>query len=181
MRQCSKGKSIMLTQHGAAAVEFALLLPFLAVLVFGIIEFGLLLYNQQVITNASREGARAAIVGHCPGVAGMDESKIRKTDAQISQIVTDYCIDPDDATKKRLITFNATNVPPSTTVDPSPTDCTPGHEVLGVWAGGSGLTVGDDVTVTTTYNYAFLVPSLLGFGPTKLLSAKTVMKMESAP
>jgi Flp pilus assembly protein TadG len=159
-------------QHGAAAVELALLLPFLAILVFGIVEFGLLLYNQQVITNASREGARAAIVGHCAD---------RKTDAQISQIVTDYCIDPDDTTQKRLITFNTTNIPPSTTVAPSPSDCTPGHEVLGVWTGGAGLTVGDDVTVTTTYNYTFLVPSLLGFGPTKLLSAKTVMKMESAP
>ena len=165
-------------ENGAAAVELAILLPFLAVLVFGIIEFGLLLYNQQVITNASREGARAAIVGHCPGAEGM----IRKTDAQISQIVTDYCIDPDDTTKKRLITF----APPNpndiqATVTPSPTDCTPGSEILGVWTGGSGLTTGEDVTVTTTYNYTFLVPSLLGFGPTKLLSARTVMKMESKP
>jgi len=164
-------------EKGAAAVEFAILLPFLAVLVFGIIEFGLLLYNQQVITNASREGARAAIVGHCPGAEGI----IRKNDAQISQIVTDYCIDPDDTTQTRLITFNTTNNPPSTTVIPSPSDCTPGHEILGVWTGGSGLTIGDDVTVTVTYNYTFLIPSFLGFGPTKLLSAKTVMKMESAP
>ncbi|MBS1113452.1 MAG: tadE-like family protein [Nitrospirae bacterium] len=173
----SGGKVILQRQNGAAAVELAILLPFLAVLVFGIIEVGLLLYNQQVITNASREGARAAIVGHCPGAVGI----IRKTDAEIAQIVTDYCIDPDDTTKKRLITFNATNNPPSTTVAPSPSDCTPGHEVLGVWTGGSGLTVGDDVTVTTTYNYKFLAPSLLGFGPTKLLRARTVMKMESAP
>ena len=100
----------------------------------------------------------------------------RKTDAEISQIVTDYCIyqQTDGTTKKRLITFNTTNNAPSTTVTPSPSACTPGP-------GGSGLTVGDDVTVTTTYNYTFLVPSLLGFGPTKLLSARTVMKMESAP
>jgi len=159
----SGGKVILQRQNGAAAVELAILLPFLAVLVFGIIEVGLLLYNQQVITNASREGARAAIVGHCPGAVGI----IRKTDAEIAQIVTDYCIDPDDTTKKRLITFNATNNPPSTTVAPSPSAC--------------GLTIGDDVTVTTTYNYTFLAPSLLGFSPTKLLRARTVMKMESAP
>ena len=168
----SGGKVILQRQNGAAAVELAILLPFLAVLVFGIIEVGLLLYNQQVITNASREGARAAIVGHCPGAVGI----IRKTDAEISQIVTDYCIyqQTDGTTRKRLITFNTTNNAPSTTVTPSPSACTPGP-------GGSGLTVGDDVTVTTTYNYTFLVPSLLGFGPTKLLSARTVMKMESAP
>jgi Flp pilus assembly protein TadG len=48
-------------QKGAAAVEFAIILPLLLTLVFGIIDIGLLLYNKQVITNASREGARAGI------------------------------------------------------------------------------------------------------------------------
>jgi hypothetical protein len=48
--------------RGASAVEFALVLPLLIVILFGIIEFGLLMYNQAVITNASREGARAGIV-----------------------------------------------------------------------------------------------------------------------
>ena len=47
---------------GAAMVEFAIVLPLLLTLIFGIIEFGLLLYNKAVITNASREGARAGIV-----------------------------------------------------------------------------------------------------------------------
>jgi len=48
-------------QKGAAALEFAIILPLLVTLVFGIIDFGLILYNKQVITNASREGARAGI------------------------------------------------------------------------------------------------------------------------
>jgi hypothetical protein len=48
--------------RGASAVEFALILPLLIVLLFGIVEFGLLMYNKAVITNASREGARAGIV-----------------------------------------------------------------------------------------------------------------------
>ena len=48
-------------QKGAAAVEFAIILPLLVILVFGIIDVGLLLYNKQVITNASREGARSGI------------------------------------------------------------------------------------------------------------------------
>ena len=50
------------SQRGASAVEFALILPLLIVLTFGIIEFGLLMYNQQVLTNAAREGARYGIV-----------------------------------------------------------------------------------------------------------------------
>jgi Flp pilus assembly protein TadG len=49
-------------EKGAAMVEFAIVLPLLLTLIFGIIEFGLLLYNKAVITNASREGARAGIV-----------------------------------------------------------------------------------------------------------------------
>jgi len=48
--------------QGAAAVEFALVLPLLMFVVFGIIEFGFLLYDKAVITNASREAARRACV-----------------------------------------------------------------------------------------------------------------------
>lgn len=50
------------SESGVSAVEFALVSPLLFVLTLGIIEFGLLLFDKAVITNASREGARAAIV-----------------------------------------------------------------------------------------------------------------------
>lgn len=49
-------------QSGAQAVEFALVLPFLMLIIFAVIDFGLLVYNQAIITNASREGARQAVV-----------------------------------------------------------------------------------------------------------------------
>ena len=85
-------------QLGAAAVEFALLLPVLALILFGIIEFGLLLYDQQVITNASREGARAGIV----------EAATRARIADITAVVTDY-------TGSYLMTFAPGTVNPSVT------------------------------------------------------------------
>lgn len=44
--------------RGAAAVEFALLLPVLLLLLFGIIDFGRALNAQITITQAAREGAR---------------------------------------------------------------------------------------------------------------------------
>jgi hypothetical protein len=47
---------------GAAAVEFALVMPLLIVLVFGIIDFGRVWQRQQVITDTAREGARRAVV-----------------------------------------------------------------------------------------------------------------------
>jgi Flp pilus assembly pilin Flp len=47
---------------GAAAVEFALVFPLLLVMLIGIFEFGRAWNVHQVITDASREGARRAVV-----------------------------------------------------------------------------------------------------------------------
>ena len=46
------------SQRGASAVEFALVLPLLLFIVFGIIDFGWLFYVDIQVTNAAREGAR---------------------------------------------------------------------------------------------------------------------------
>ena len=53
-------------ERGSAAVEFAMVLPFLLVLLSGIIEFGRVLYYQQVLTNAARESSRASATGFEP-------------------------------------------------------------------------------------------------------------------
>ena len=53
-----KTRSKITNQDGVAAVEFAIILPFLVILIFGMIEFSLVLYNKAMITNASRVGAR---------------------------------------------------------------------------------------------------------------------------
>lgn len=49
-------------EAGQALVEFALVLPVLLLLIAGIIEFGRAFHIQQVVTDASREGARTAVV-----------------------------------------------------------------------------------------------------------------------
>ncbi|MEX3983337.1 TadE/TadG family type IV pilus assembly protein [Paraburkholderia sp. EG287A] len=81
-------------QRGVAAVEFALVLPMLLILLFGITEVGLFLYDKAVITNASREGARAGVVLKNP----------KLTQSDIQTIVTNY-------TSNYLLTFGQQNTP----------------------------------------------------------------------
>jgi Flp pilus assembly protein TadG len=50
-------------ERGAAAVELAILLPLLLLILFGIIDFGRMLNTQIKVTEAAREGARAVSVG----------------------------------------------------------------------------------------------------------------------
>jgi Flp pilus assembly protein TadG len=84
MRLKSRGEA------GASAVEFAIVLPILVLLVFGIIEFSVALYDKAMITNASREGARSGIVFRVPSV----------TDEEIIYVVNNYL-------GSSLITFGA--------------------------------------------------------------------------
>jgi len=99
-------------QKGAAAVEFALVLPVLLILVFGIVEFSVALYDKAVITNASREGARAGIVFRVPPM----------TDGEILDTVSTYC-------QNRLLTFG------------TPTQVTTTIVREGAGASGDDLTV----------------------------------------
>jgi Flp pilus assembly protein TadG len=55
------------SERGAAAVEFALVMPLLLLLVFGIVEFGLIMNRQITVTHAAREGARYYSL---PGITG---------------------------------------------------------------------------------------------------------------
>ena len=50
--------------RGAAAVEFALVLPLLLLVLFGIIDFGRALNAQLTLTQAAREGVRLAALGY---------------------------------------------------------------------------------------------------------------------
>ncbi len=51
-------------ERGAAAAEFAILLPIFVVILFGIIAFGIALVRLVTYVSAAREGARYAAV-HC--------------------------------------------------------------------------------------------------------------------
>lgn len=88
-------------QRGGAAVEFALIAVLLLSLIFAIIEFGILMFDKHVLTNASREGARAGVVMRIP----------RVSDAEIRNVVNHYA-------QAHMVTFGpssslTTNISPA--------------------------------------------------------------------
>jgi Flp pilus assembly protein TadG len=137
-----------------------LISPLLFVLTFAIVEFGILLFDKAVVTNASREGARAAIVYNTDGT---DYTPI--TEAEVRNVVTSYA-------NGYLVNFGAAGSNTLTAADidivysPTPPES------------------GGDVTVTVNYTYDFLVfPDLTGliggsFDGTVDLVGTTVMRME---
>lgn len=137
-------------ERGAATVEFAVIAVVLFLLVFGIIEFGILLFDKHILTNASREGARAGIV--------MTDG-VRVTDDEIKQIVRDYA-------QEFMVSFRESS---TLVFDP---DISP---VESSRVGG-GL-FGTDLVVTVNYQFNFLLLSGIGLGPITL-TAETRMKME---
>lgn len=63
---------------GQALVEFALIMPFLLLFIVGIVEFGRAWNEHEVLTDATREGARKAAV-YDPAI----------TKADIEQVILD--------------------------------------------------------------------------------------------
>jgi Flp pilus assembly protein TadG len=150
-------KRLIKDRKGTSTVEFAIVLPVLLLILFGIVEMALVFYDKAMITNASREGARAGIVFRADANTGIYSPM---TETQISTVVNNYLAD-------NLVTFS--NATATTGVDPDqcpPLTATPPRQI----------------TVTITYPYTFLVlpnfiASLLGVNPLNL-TAVTVMRCE---
>ena len=136
-------------ERGAATVEFAIIAIILFLFVFGIIEFGILIFDKHILTNASREGARAGIV--------MTEGP-RVSDAEIQNIVKGYA-------QRHMMSFRASIVPITTVTRPWLLLVPPKPHF------------GDELTVNVTYQFHFMFLSGIGLGPINL-TAETRMKME---
>jgi Flp pilus assembly protein TadG len=65
----------MKSEKGQSLVEFALIVPILALLLFGIIDFGRIFHAYLTVDHAGREAARAASIG--------------KSDSEAEQVAVD--------------------------------------------------------------------------------------------
>ena len=66
-------------RSGMAMVEFVMILPALLVLLFGMLEFGVIFYQFQTLSNAAREGARESIVYRANCDANALETLVQNT------------------------------------------------------------------------------------------------------
>lgn len=57
------------SDRGQASVEFALVLPVIAIMTFGLVMIGVAVRNELAVELAAREGARAAAVSANPAAA----------------------------------------------------------------------------------------------------------------
>ena len=78
----------MRSEKGQSIVEFALVLPILVMLLFGIIDFGRIFHTYLAIDHASREAARTASIGENDGAivstAVASASSIHLTAGQVA-------------------------------------------------------------------------------------------------
>ncbi len=141
------------SERGAAAVEFALILPVLVLLLGAIIDFGFIFSQQIALNNATRDAARLGVVK--PLSPGVPLSVARIQQAARNSMGGGVGMNPAGVTV--AVTRSDTTTPSAT-------------------APCSGSAQGDTLNVTTTYPSSppFPVP----FMGTIVLSSKGVFRCE---
>ena len=147
-------------QRGAVVVEFALIVPLLLLIVFGILDFGYMLNRTTIVSNASRDGARtASLDGSFADICTTVKSEL----SQSGIAVPAACNATTGAT---IIKIDCKKVDNSACGATSTT-----YDTLAV----SGATA----IVTVTYTYTWITP-LIGqlFGNTEVFTQTTQMRVE---
>jgi Flp pilus assembly protein TadG len=73
-------------EQGQTMTEFALVLPLLALLLFGVIQFGIAFHQYVTLTDAVRAGARQGAVGrHVSNPAALVEDRVRDSASDLDQ------------------------------------------------------------------------------------------------
>ena len=139
-----KLRKVRRREEAQSLVEFALVVPMLLILVFGIIDFGMGLRAYISVAAATREGARYATVGNPPGVFTIGGS------GQCDGATTTTTVGKVCATINGLNLVNVQNVKVETCSTASPPSCSP--------ATTSNMLPGSSVRVTADYRYHYITP-----------------------
>jgi Flp pilus assembly protein TadG len=159
---------------GASAVEFAIILPVLVVVVFGIIDFGVIFAQQLALNNGVRQGVRLAVVAGNPAnqtcaqvvsgvqsasgpTIGMDPTnvavQVQRVQSTNTSSVSMNCFSPSFSS-----TGSGGNAATRVCVDATHTD--------------------SSIKAVANYDTKFLVPLPFFSSPTFTLTATTVYRCE---
>ena len=95
-------------RRGVATVEFAIVAPLFFLLVLGCIELGRALMVQQILTNASRAGARVAVTLSGTKSAAIAAASDFAQGASVDSVNVDVVPDPSAASAGEMITVTVT-------------------------------------------------------------------------
>ncbi|RYY46252.1 MAG: pilus assembly protein [Actinomycetales bacterium] len=140
------GRSRRRRDDGAAAVEFALVLPIFVALLFGVISYGWMLSYRQGISQAAAEGARAMAVSVSPTGSTVPADRAR---AAINRSLASYGV---TCTSAGTLTRNGATVG---TCGVTTTACTTGSTVQCA-----------RIAISHNYRANPLIPSFPGLGIT---------------
>jgi len=140
---------------GQTLIEFAFIIVLFFLLVLGIMEWGMVLYNKAVLKDACREGARAGVMFRADSTTFAYDPL---TEAEIKTVVDNYV-------QNRLVTFG------------EPFDAE--NDVTVAWD-PAPATHGGELDVQVNFTYRFLaLPAFGNMGTNTIdLSARSLMRME---
>lgn len=141
-------------QRGQDLIEFALVLPFLLLVVFGVLDLGRLFHSAITVTNAARVGARF-------GALRRDIYNCDPTDTDCIYICDPNC-GPDyfiNVTKNEALN-NGVDLS-SALVEP---DCIDGS--IGT---GGVCDYGDIFRIRVTYDFDFIIGELIGLSQMQIV------------
>lgn len=146
-------------ESGVTMIEFALVFPLFLLVVFGIMDASAVAYDLVLLTNASRETARASVVSADPTQHDVNYYWTATSDARYPAPST-YCTG-------HMISLGSGGSK----------SCTP-PTAIGQPGGGVAPVPGAALTVTVTYEYYSLISRVSGIPFQPILHATTTMQYE---
>lgn len=119
--------------HGAVAVEAALITPLFLLLVFGMVDLSLLIKDKLAVVSASRAGARtASSLAHQPTFLTTTAAQVSRATAAVNRVASVDGLAPDGrkATQLWVYKAGASGAPPASCSTGLPNPC-----VRFVWNG----------------------------------------------
>lgn len=149
---------------GQAIVEFALIVPILLLILFGIIDFSRMYYQYALINNTNREALRSMAVGTSVSLVGDKiKNSLEPVVGGTSVVISEGTDNSGNACTKIVLT-NTTKLQAF---------ITPPYK--------STLTAGSDISLTIIYKYEFITPMKLFFNGGVTLQSRYYTRLETVP